>query len=861
MRIPFSDFGAVPKPGETWGLNICREAPSTGELSYWAPTGGKFTRIRGIGDLVFVKGRDAAAPVSDVRLEEQGPGAYILRAKTKSPRAVKRDCTSWVQTPGDAVSRKSHPVEVAPGDGHLAIPVTFEATEEGEAKLWFTIQDRETQVTLAYGAYSFQVVLPSEASFSKTVLVPEPKEFKLTEGEFGIDEGTILQTGSDKSEAFIADLIRDEIQTYYGVAIPEAVRDPIEKALLIGRPETSPALRDALDRCGLLGRLKALKPEGYVLVVGPKRVLLAGRDARGTHYAARTFLQLVSGATMEGQVPRALCGTVVDWPDFPFRGYMVSTGGWVSDPVDPDILKEHIRKEIAGYKYNTILWRVKGGYKYERWPRLTHRCALSRDTYRELVRFARAHSIDVMPGINVHGHANWIGLKYPEFREDGDYRTLCTRHPKTYELITDVIEELLDAFDRPKRFHVGLDEVRWQTLNVPEEKRCVRCKGVPKWKLFADHVTRLHGILRARNVEMWMWADMLVRRHNGRAPFDCYKALGLIPKDIVLCNWSASYAPGSCRELEEKGFRVVRGNSREVPLVDAPHVVGNLASFWHSTPWRTITHIGQWGVAMDTAYGANFSWNVNRESISLRRYLRGNDINVLRSLARARLPRARAGCRPVELSSVVNRAVTDEEAGDGKGWADLGPEQDLRALPAGRIVIGPVNFQTVPGGDAASRAVFISSGSGEPVEIPIARRAASLIFLHTLILPADEKGQKAFFKRFLRPPVEVPITNCRVSFTDGKSQQVAICAGREAGNWLPKRNAEYLHHCPYIYRLATEKARRTTPGATDIVLYVYEWPNKTGKEIASIQLSHTGTEADYALLALSTRDVAEGRTP
>jgi len=159
-------------------------------------------------------------------------------------------------------------------------------------------------------------------------------------------------------------------------------------------------------------------------------------------------------------------------------------------------------------------------------------------------------------------------------------------------------------------------------------------------------------------------------------------------------------------------------------------------------------------------------------------------------------------------------------------------------------------------GDAdAKRAVCLSATASGTGQIALRKRIASLAFLHTAIFPADPDVRKAYFRRFLSPIDGVPIAACRITYAGGKTIDVPIRVGMEVGNWRPTRGAAYQHRCPYLLRLATEECRRSTPGGTDAVLYVYEWPNPhPGSRIDAIELTHTGVEATYALLALSARE-------
>ncbi len=855
MRIPFSDLGGAPRPGDAWGFNVCREAPSTKELSMWTDTGGRFTRVQGLADLVFASARPKGLSLGNVRLEERRPGVYLLRAEVAAEQALELVCGLRIQTSDAEEVRLRIDTAVQAGTGELAVPFEIETPREGKAKLLMTLREKNTGNLAAYRGFGFSVVLPSTASLDKLLLVPSPQEISMGEGTFELSADTRIRIGSDPREGFIGSVIYRELRQLYGVAVPvrRHGEEPGAGVILVGRPDTFPRLRRELRARGLLKRFDQLPAEGHVVVVEPSLVLLAGRDKRGTYYAARTFLQLAAHGARKDRLPDAPACTIVDWPDMPFRGHMIFTSGWPQDPLDEDMLKEFIYKQVAGFKYNTLVWQMKAGYRYSRRPRLANRCGLTRETVRAVADFARDHFLEIIPCTNILGHGNWIVLKYPELKEDGKEHQICTRHPETYPLIYDVLEEMDEVFDHPKRLLVGLDEVRWKTFNLPEEERCERCRGIPKWQVFADHVNTLHEFLSARGTEMWMWGDMLIPSHNGGAPFHCRKALDLLPKDVVICNWSAEYSPGSSRMFSEAGFRVIKSNSRQVPESERPYVEGNLASFWNRHPWCPISQVGEKGLMMDTAYAAEYSWHVNRENTRLSDFRRENDINVLRLLARPRVPRGSAGCKPISLKTVKNRALLDERAGDGKGWADRGPELDLSFAPAGRVAAGDTTFEI-----DENEALYLTAGAVEAGTIEVRRKAASLVFLHTVVFPADRDARKQYLQAFLAPNEGVPIVDVEIGYADGRTLVVPLRVGMEVGRWLPENNGEYLVRCPYILRVPTRKSRRETPGKANSVLYVYEWPNpRFRSRIDSVRLRHRGDAADYALLALSTRDIRQ----
>ena len=65
-----------------------------------------------------------------------------------------------------------------------------------------------------------------------------------------------------------------------------------------------------------VSKFKKLVPqqqEGYYMAVGPKGVVIAGRDERGLYYGVQTLRDMISKGQLE------TC-TIQDWPDVKFRG-------------------------------------------------------------------------------------------------------------------------------------------------------------------------------------------------------------------------------------------------------------------------------------------------------------------------------------------------------------------------------------------------------------------------------------------------------------------------------------------------------------------------------------------------------------
>jgi hypothetical protein len=230
--------------------------------------------------------------------------------------------------------------------------------------------------------------------------------------------------------------------------------------------------------------------------------------------------------------------------------------------------------KLAALGINVILLEVNYSFDFQSHPELRARNFFTKADAQKLAQAARESHIRLIPQLNCLGHQSWskstlpLLTKYPQFDEapgqfpdnQGIYcRSWCPQHPEVNAVVFAVIDELIDAFNADA-FHVGMDEVF-----IMASEHCPRCKGGDPAKLFAKAVNDLHKhIVGKRKLEMFMWGDRLLDAKalgyseweaatNGTA-----RAIDLIPKDIVICDWHYGKQTNypSVPLLLEKGFRV-----------------------------------------------------------------------------------------------------------------------------------------------------------------------------------------------------------------------------------------------------------------------------------------------------------------
>ena len=285
--------------------------------------------------------------------------------------------------------------------------------------------------------------------------------------------------------------------------------------------------------------------EGYRLRVDSSGVRLSARREAGLFYGLQTLRQLLAADSVS---LRGL--TIADQPRFRYRGMHLDVARH-RFPVE--FIKRYIDL-MSRYKLNTFHWHLTDdqGWRIEirGYPRLTTVGAWRKETIvgqnfdpykgdgmryggfytqaevREIVRYAAARHITVIPEIEMPGHAQAALAAYPSLA--------CTPGPfevstmwgvdedifcpseRTFQFLQGVLTEVLALF--PSRYiHIGGDEApkaRWKKSSIAQA--VMRRHGLKdEQQLQSWFVQRIERFLRARGRRLIGWDEIL---EGGLAP-------------------------------------------------------------------------------------------------------------------------------------------------------------------------------------------------------------------------------------------------------------------------------------------------------------------------------------------------------
>lgn len=262
-------------------------------------------------------------------------------------------------------------------------------------------------------------------------------------------------------------------------------------------------------------------------------------------------------------------------PDIPVRGLSIRA----PNTHQLDRFIEFVDEELAPRGLNLLVLRIDYNFDYQSHPELKSANPLTLEQIKKLVAMGERNGIRLIPQINLFGHQSWhstlgpLLTVYPEFDEtphvtlpekfvwpndDGLYcKSYCPLHPDLHKIVFALVDEITEAFEADA-FHAGLDEIFY----IGDDK-CPRCKGRDKAELFADEVNKIRDHLAQTGKELWIWGDRLLDAETtGLGIWEAsdsgtHRAIDMISKDVVICDWHYERAEPTPTYFALKGFPVL----------------------------------------------------------------------------------------------------------------------------------------------------------------------------------------------------------------------------------------------------------------------------------------------------------------
>jgi hypothetical protein len=170
-------------------------------------------------------------------------------------------------------------------------------------------------------------------------------------------------------------------------------------------------------------------------------------------------------------------------------------------------------KSMVANDLNMVIIDLGDGIRYESHPEIAVKNAWTPEKLRLELKKMRELGIEPIPKLNFAAtHDIWLG----------EYSRMVSTK-KYYEVCRDLIKEVIELFDVPRFFHLGMDEE-----TADHQKRLdyvVIRQNDLWWKDFYFYV----GEVEKKNVRSWVWSD-----YAWHQPDIFFKKM---PKSVLQSNW------------------------------------------------------------------------------------------------------------------------------------------------------------------------------------------------------------------------------------------------------------------------------------------------------------------------------------
>ncbi len=332
--------------------------------------------------------------------------------------------------------------------------------------------------------------------------------------------------------------------------------------------------------------------ECYELVVNEDGIKIVANSYVGAVWGLMTLQQLIRRKKGRYVIENAPL-RIVDGPSISYRSVMLDAARQFL-PVP--VIKRQIRA-MAFNKLNILHLHITDGQSFPlKVGPYTKRIALgkyqgntgafsskevySRSDIREIVNYARARGIIVVPEVDTPGHTASWACGFPEIMAclDGEYQTeMCCPEPpcgflnikeqflRIKEVVANVWNEVIDAFSVGQEgygsyIHIGFDEVGCANFHDGQchAPSCENAFGpyseqYANWLLpwIQENHPQLHTV---------MWVDQILVSNFKDGKFQ--EVIKVDPEKVWFQFWTIdANAPGQLNELAAKGFKFINSQS------------------------------------------------------------------------------------------------------------------------------------------------------------------------------------------------------------------------------------------------------------------------------------------------------------
>ncbi|HWU77508.1 MAG TPA: beta-N-acetylhexosaminidase, partial [Rhodanobacter sp.] len=316
-------------------------------------------------------------------------------------------------------------------------------------------------------------------------LIPLPAQLTMAEGRFHVDAHTpIVLADHSASTRQTAAWLTGLLAHTRGLHLQVTQGTASAHAIVLKLDPQAPVTQHA----------------GYALDVTAQGIRITARDATGLFYGAVTLYQLLTPDAAHGAMDVPVLH-IRDWPRFAWRGLMLDSARHFQSVAEVESLLD----QMAQHKLDVFHWHLTDdqGWRIQikRYPELTRIGAwrtppdaghdgepkryggfYTQAQIRQVVAYAAARHITIVPELDMPGHAQAAVASYPQLGVTGKRPQVSTDwgvnpylynvDDPTFTFIDNVLDEVMALFPS-KYIHVGGDEAikdQWKASPAVQAK-------------------------------------------------------------------------------------------------------------------------------------------------------------------------------------------------------------------------------------------------------------------------------------------------------------------------------------------------------------------------------------------------------
>lgn len=388
------------------------------------------------------------------------------------------------------------------------------------------------------------IVLIFQNAFSQEIcsIIPLPKHYTKVDATFLLSSNTSVIV-KDSSFAHAAYFLKNQLLRYTGITLSS---------------------KESKNNVILLQKNNALRTKtgGYVIYMQDNKITIAAKDNKGIFNGVVSLLQLALHNPSKKNNRMLPCWNIKDAPLYPWRGLMLDESRHF---FGKKIVKE-VLDQMALLKLNRFHWHLTDapGWRIQikKYPRLTNVGGIGNKTdsaapakyytqqdIREIVTYAKARHIKVIPEIDMPGHATAANRAYPKYSGGGTGRfanfTFNPGMAGTYKYLTNILKEVAVLFPSGM-VHLGGDEVSYGSESWKKEPAVQQLM----------QQTNLDNLIEVEHYFFRRMTDSALHYFNKVSAWDEAVDAGTSPKSTIIFWWRHD-KPQQLAKALKAGYHVV----------------------------------------------------------------------------------------------------------------------------------------------------------------------------------------------------------------------------------------------------------------------------------------------------------------